>query len=67
MRRCVMLIIRHSLPHRCERCKKPVRQNGDYLQAQLWGRCSYWHWGCWIRQLRESERQAANAVAEVVR
>jgi hypothetical protein len=39
----------------CGRCGKPVRQDSDFLRAHFWGRTAYWHWRCFIQQMRESQ------------
>ena len=49
-------------PHNCERCRQPVRQGSDFLRASLWGRCSWWHWSCFIRQMREHDPRSAESL-----
>ena len=47
----------------CGRCSKPVRQDSDYLRAQLHGACVLFHWRCFISLMRESNHSNANANA----
>ena len=53
-----------SLPnHRnCERCGKPVRQDSDYLCAQLRGACVLFHWSCFIALMRDSDQRNASSI-----
>ncbi len=54
--RCVMAQLRTYPNHRnCGRCGKPVRQDSDCLRAHLCGGVVLFHWGCFVRQMRESE------------
>ena len=46
----------------CERCHHPVHPGSDFLRAQLWGRCTYWHWSCFIRQFREQDQCTAQII-----
>ena len=40
----------------CERCGKPVRQDSDYLRAQLRGAFVLFHWSCFIALMRDSNQ-----------
>jgi len=46
----------------CERCGKPVRQDSDYLRAQLRGACVFFHWSCFIALMRDSDQRNASSI-----
>ena len=46
----------------CERCGKPVRQDSDYLCAQLRGACVLFHWSCFIALMRDSDQRNASSI-----
>jgi hypothetical protein len=45
-----------SIPNHCNcgRCGKPVRQDGNFLRAHLWGAVLF-HWSCFVGQMRDSD------------
>ena len=67
MRKVIMAIAIRKIRHACERCHHPVHPGSDFLRAQLWGRCTDWHWPCFIRQLREHDQRTAETISEAAR
>ena len=61
------MVIRKTLPNPCERCKQVVRPSQDFIRVHLTGAVAYWHFPCWVQQLRERDRRSAETVAEAVR
>jgi len=51
--RCATAKLKQITP--CERCKRHVPQDSDFRRAHFVGRTAYWHFSCWMRELREHE------------
>ena len=46
----------------CKHCGKPVRQDSDYLRAQLRGAFVLFHWSCFIALMRDSDERNASSI-----
>lgn len=39
----------------CERCGRPIKQDGNFLRAHFVGRTAYWDWRCYQALMLESQ------------
>ena len=53
-------------PRTCAHCGQPVKPGSDFLRAHVWGAVAYWHFSCWIRELREHDRRSAEVITGTV-
>jgi hypothetical protein len=56
----------YPIHRNCGLCGKPVRQQSDFLRAQLLGAAVLFHWSCFIREMRAGDQRNAPGI-EVMR